>query len=153
VKGFLAGFPVMDVRAVVYDGSYHDVDSSEMAFKIAGSLAFKAAAAAAQPTILEPILELEVDVPDENVGDVVGDLNGRRGQMHGMEPASPGKTRVRAAVPMSTMMRYALDLRSITKGRGRFKQNVSHYQDLPQPEQQKLIAAFEKERVSHEDDH
>ncbi len=153
VKGFLAGFPVMDIRAVVYDGSYHDVDSSEMAFKIAGSLAFKAAAAAAQPTILEPILELEVDVPDENVGDVVGDLNGRRGQMHGMEPASPGKTRVRAAVPMSTMMRYALDLRSITKGRGRFKQNVSHYQDLPQPEQQKLIAAFEKERASHEDDH
>lgn len=152
-KGLLAGFPFVDFKAVVYDGSYHDVDSSEQAFKIAGALAFKAAATAAQPTILEPILELEVDVPDENVGDVVGDLNGRRGQMQGMEPIAPGKTRVRATVPMATMMRYALDLRSITKGRGRFRQKLAKYEDLPHPEQQKLIQAYEKQRAAHEDEH
>lgn len=152
-KGLIAGFPFVDFKAIVYDGSYHDVDSSEQAFKIAGSLAFKAAATQAQPTILEPILELEVDVPDENVGDVVGDLNGRRGQMQGMEPIAPGKTRVRATVPMATMMRYALDLRSITKGRGRFRQNLAKYEDLPHPEQQKLIQAWEKQRAAHEEDH
>lgn len=152
-KGFLAGFPVVDVKATVYDGSYHDVDSSEMAFKIAGSLAFKAAAAAANPVILEPILELHVDVPDDCVGDVVGDLNGRRGRLQGMDPIAPGKTRVNANVPMATMMRYALDLRSITKGRGRFHQNVSHYEELPQPEAQALITAYEKQKAAHEDEH
>ncbi len=149
--GFVAGFPVVDVKASVYDGSYHDVDSSEMAFKIAGSIAFKAAAEKATPTILEPIMELNVDVPDECVGDVVGDLNGRRGHMQGLEPLSPGKTRIRAQVPMATMMRYALDLRSITKGRGRFSQAISHYEDLPALEQQKLIAEYAKMRAAQED--
>jgi len=152
-KGFLAGYPVVDVKAVVYDGSYHDVDSSEQAFKIAGALAFKAAAASAQPIILEPILELKVDVPDDCVGDVVGDLNGRRGRLQGMDPIAPGKTRVNANVPMATMMRYALDLRSITKGRGRFAQSVSHYEELPHPEAQALITAYEKMRAAHEDEH
>lgn len=152
-KGYIAGFPVVDVRVTVYDGSYHDVDSSEMAFKIAGSLAFKAAAEKSSPIILEPLLTLEVDVPDENVGDVVGDLNGRRGHMQGMDPIAPGKTRVRATVPMATMMRYALDLRSITKGRGRFRQTVSHFEELPHPEAQKLIQAYEKNRSAHEDEH
>lgn len=152
-KGFLAGYPVVDIKATVYDGSYHDVDSSEMAFKIAGSLAFTAAAEKAQPVILEPILDLQVDVPDDCVGDVVGDLNGRRGQMQGMEPFAPGKTRVKAQVPMATMTRYALDLRSITKGRGRFRQTVSHYADMPQPEQQKLVAEYAKRRAEHENEH
>lgn len=151
--GFLAGYTVVDVKATVYDGSYHDVDSSEMAFKIAGSLAFKAAAENANPVILEPILELEVDVPDDCVGDVVGDLNGRRGRLQGMDPSSPGKTRVRAQVPMATMMRYALDLRSITKGRGRFNQHVSHYDEMPHPEQQALIAEYQKRRADHETEH
>lgn len=151
--GFLAGYPVVDVKATVYDGSYHDVDSSEMAFKIAGSLAFKAAAEKATPVILEPVLELTVDVPDDTVGDVVGDLNGRRGRLLGMDPIAPGKTRVRAQVPMATMMRYALDLRSITKGRGRFSQSVSHYDDLPHPEQQNLIKEYEKQRAAHESEH
>lgn len=151
--GFLAGYPVVDVKAVVYDGSYHDVDSSEMAFKIAGSLAFKAAAEKANPVILEPVLELTVDVPDDTVGDVVGDLNGRRGRLLGMDPSAPGKTQVRAQVPMATMMRYALDLRSITKGRGRFSQNMSHYDELPHPEQQSLIKEFEKQRAAHEAEH
>lgn len=151
--GFLAGYPVVDVKAIVYDGSYHEVDSSEMAFKIAGALAFRNAAEKAQPTILEPVLELEVDVPDECVGDVVGDLNGRRGRLQGMDPLAPGKTRVRAQVPMATMMRYALDLRSITKGRGRFRQTVSHYDELPFPEQQALIADWAKQRAAQENEH
>lgn len=151
-KGFLAGYQVVDVKATVYDGSYHDVDSSEMAFKIAGSLAFKAAAEKASPTILEPVLHLEVDVPDDSVGDVVGDLNTRRGRLEGMDPVAPGKTRVRANVPMATMMRYALDLRSITKGRGRFKQTFSHYDELPHLEQQALVTAHEKAKADREED-
>jgi len=150
-KGFLAGYPVVDVKAIVYDGSYHEVDSSEMAFKIAGSLAFKAAAANANPVILEPIMNLEVDVPDECVGDVVGDLNTRRGRLSGMNPVAPGKTRVNAQVPMATMLRYALDLRSITKGRGRFRQTFSHYDELPHNEAQALIEAYAKQKKDEED--
>lgn len=151
-RGFLAGYPVVDVKAVVYDGSYHDVDSSEAAFKIAGSLGFRAAATQAQPVILEPIMEFDIDVPDECVGDVVGDLNGRRGQMQGMEPITAGKTRVRAFVPMATTMRYALELRSITKGRGRFKSAFHKYEPLPEHEAQGLIANYEKQRAAHEEE-
>jgi len=151
--GFLAGYPVVDLRAIVYDGSYHDVDSSEMAFKTAGSIAFKAAAEKATPVILEPILDLEVDVPDDAVGDVVGDLNGRRGRLQGMDQISPGKTRIRAQVPMATMMRYALDLRSITKGRGRFSQSLAHYDEMPHNEQQNLIDEFARQKAAHESDH
>jgi elongation factor G len=150
-QGFLAGYQVVDVRATVYDGSYHDVDSSEMAFKIAGSLAFKAAAEKCNPVILEPVLNLDVDVPDECVGDVVGDLNGRRGRLQGMDPIAPGKTRVHAQVPMATMMRYALDLRSITKGRGRFSQTVSHYDEMPPNEQQILVQEYLKAKAEKED--
>jgi len=151
-QGFLAGYPVVDVKAVVYDGSYHEVDSSEQAFKTAGSIAFRAAAEKSNPVILEPVLNLEVDVPDECVGDVVGDLNGRRGRLQGMDPVAPGKTRVRAQVPMATMMRYALDLRSITKGRGRFSQTVSHYDELPPNEQQVLVAEYQKAKAEREND-
>jgi elongation factor G len=150
--GLIAGYQVIDLKVSVYDGSYHDVDSSEAAFKMAGAIALKNAAEKAQPTILEPLLDLEVDVPDENVGDVVGDLNGRRGRLLGMDPITAGKTRIRAIVPMATMMRYALDLRSITKGRGRFKQTVSRYEDMPHPEQQTLIQEYAKMRAAHEQD-
>lgn len=152
-SGLRAGFQVVDVRATVYDGSYHEVDSSEMAFKIAGALAFRAAAEKADPTILEPIVNVEVDVPDDCVGDVVGDLNGRRGRLAGMDPIAPGKTRVRAQVPVATMTRYALDLRSITKGRGRFVQRFSHYDELPFPEQQALIKEFEQRKAAEATDH
>jgi elongation factor G len=151
--GLVAGYPVVDFKVTVYDGSYHDVDSNEQAFKTAGAIALRAAAEKAQATILEPVLEVEVDVPDDTVGDVVGDLNGRRGRMQGMDPVAPGKTRIRATVPMATMMRYALDLRSITKGRGRFRQSVDHYEELPHPEQQALIAEYAKQRAAHESDH
>jgi elongation factor G len=151
-NGVLAGYPMVDFRATLLDGSYHDVDSSEMAFKTAGSIAFKAAAEKASPVILEPILNLEVDVPDECVGDVVGDVNGRRGRLLGMDPIAPGKTRVHAQVPMATMMRYALDLRSITKGRGRFTQEVARYDEMPANEQQALVAEFEKAKADREND-
>lgn len=150
-KGFLAGYPVVDVKTFVYDGSYHEVDSSEMAFKRAGAIAFKSAAAGANPVILEPILNVEVDVPDEAVGDVVGDLNGRRAQLQGMEPVAPGKTTVKAIVPMAAMGRYALDLRSITKGRGRFRADMSHYDEMPHNEAQNLIKAYEAQRAAEED--
>ncbi len=151
--GLIAGYPATDFKITVVDGSYHDVDSNEAAFKMAGAIALRAAAEKAQPVILEPQMGVEVDVPDECVGDVVGDLNGRRGRLQGMDPATPGKTRVRAIVPMATMMRYALDLRSITKGRGRFKQTVSHYEEMPFPEQQALVAEHEKHRAAHESEH
>ena len=151
VAGSLAGYPVVDVKVTVYDGSYHDVDSSEQAFKQAARIGFRAATEKAMPTILEPVMKVEVDVPDEAVGDVVGDLNTRRGQLQGMEPVSAGKTRVNAQVPMATMMRYALDLRSITKGRGIFKATMSHYDELPHNEQQILIKEYEKHRKDEED--
>lgn len=148
--GLLAGYPVVDVRCTVYDGSYHDVDSSEQAFKIAGALALRNAAEKAQPVVLEPIMDIEVDVPDECVGDVMGDLNGRRGRVAGVDQVGVGKTRIRAQVPVATMMRYALDLRSITKGRGRFKQSHSHYEEAPHPDQEALATEYQKHRSLHE---
>ncbi|MCH7902967.1 MAG: elongation factor G [Armatimonadetes bacterium] len=151
-KGFLAGYPVVDLAVTVFDGSYHDVDSSEMAFKLAAAIAFKSAAESASPVILEPILQLEVEVPEPAVGDVVGDLNGRRAQLQGMEPAGPGKTTVKATVPMATMMRYALDLRSITKGRGRFTATMSHYDEMPHNEMNNLVKAYAAAQAP-DDDH
>ncbi|MBS1707233.1 MAG: elongation factor G [Armatimonadetes bacterium] len=150
-KGFLAGYPVVDIKATVYDGSYHDVDSSEQAFKTAAAIGFRAAAANASPTILEPILKVWVEVPEEAVGDVVGDLNTRRGHMSGMEQTAGNKTRVNATVPLATMQRYALDLRSITKGRGRFGTEFSHYEDLPAHEADALIKAYQASRTADED--
>jgi elongation factor G len=150
-QGLVAGYPTVDIKVTVYDGSYHDVDSSEMAFKTAGALALRAAAEKAQPVVLEPVLNVEVDVPDDCVGDVVGDLNGRRGRLQGMDPVAPGKTRVHAQVPMASMMRYALDLRSITKGRGRFHQSVDHYEEVPFTEQQQLAEAYAKRRSGTEE--
>lgn len=150
-RGILAGFPVVDVEAKVFDGSYHDVDSSEMAFKMAGQMAFRACAEKAQPVILEPIYEMEVDVPDETVGDVVGDLNTRRGRMQGMEPSAAGRTMIKASVPLATMMRYALDLRSLTKGRGRFKQSLLGYEELPFTESEGMIKAHKAATAGQED--
>lgn len=144
-KGVLAGYPFVDAKVTVFDGSYHDVDSNEAAFKMAGQIAFKECVDKARPTMLEPIMNVQIVVNDDDVGDVVGDLNTRRGHMQGMEPASPGKTKVEAQVPMATMMRYALDLRSITKGRGWFKTSFSHYEQLPNNEVETLIKRHESE--------
>lgn len=129
-NGVLAGYPVVDVRAVLYDGSYHDVDSSEMAFKIAGSMAFKAAALKANPVLLEPIMKVEVTTPEEYMGDVMGDLNRRRGILQGMEDIPSGKG-IRAEVPLSEMFGYATDLRSITQGRATYTMEFSKYSEAP----------------------
>lgn len=146
-KGVVAGFPVVDIKVNVFHGSYHDVDSSEQAFKQAGALAFRNAVEQAQPTILEPILYVEIDVPEEFTGDVMGDLNNRRGRPLGMEMIAPGKQRIQADVPMATMMKYALDLRSITKGRGRFRQRFARYEELPMNEQETLKKEYAKRRA------
>jgi elongation factor G len=129
-NGILAGFPVVDMKATLVDGSYHEVDSSEMAFKIAGSLAFKEGARKATPVILEPIFKLEVTVPDEYMGEVIGDLNSRRGRVEGMEPRN-GVQVIRGYVPLSEMFGYATDLRSKTQGRGVYVMQFSRYEEVP----------------------
>ena len=139
LAGVVAGYPVVDVKVTLYDGSYHEVDSSEMAFKIAGSMAFKEAMRKADPTLLEPIMKVCVIVPDEYMGDVIGDLNARRGQIQGYEMRS-GAQQIDAFVPLAEMFGYATDLRSRTQGRGQYTMEPSHYIELPKGLQEKLIA-------------
>ena len=129
-NGVLAGYPMVDIGVTVYDGSYHEVDSSEMAFKIAGSMGFKAGAVKADPVILEPIMKVEVTVPDDYMGDVIGDLNSRRGRIEGME-ARNGAQVINAFVPLAGMFGYATDLRSMTQGRGNYSMEVDHYEAVP----------------------
>lgn len=138
-NGILAGYPVLDLRATVYDGSYHDVDSSEMAFKIAGSMAFKAGAAKAGPVILEPIMKVEVTVPEEYMGDVIGDMNSRRGQIEGME-ARAGAQIIRGFIPLAEMFGYATELRSRTQGRGVYVMLFAHYEEVPRNIAEGIIA-------------
>ncbi|MHB1456661.1 MAG: elongation factor G [Armatimonadota bacterium] len=138
-RGILAGFPVVDVRAIIYDGSFHPVDSSEMAFKMAGILAFHNAAMNAQPILLEPMLNVDVVVPDAYMGDIIGDLNGKRGRILGMEPIPGGRQRIKAVVPHGEMQRYAIDLRSIARGRGSFTTEISHYEQVPAHTAQQII--------------
>ena len=139
LAGVVAGYPVVDVKVTLYDGSYHEVDSSEMAFKIAGSMAFKEAMRKADPTLLEPIMKVCVIVPDEYMGDVIGDLNARRGQIQGYEMRS-GAQQIDAFVPLAEMFGYATDLRSRTQGRGQYTMEPSHYIELPTSLQEKLIS-------------
>ena len=139
MSGILAGYPVVDVKVNLYDGSYHEVDSSEMAFKIAGSMAFKEAMKKADPVILEPIVKVTVIVPEDYMGDVIGDINSRRGQMQGME-AIPGGQQINAFVPLSEMFGYATDLRSKTQGRGQYVMEPSHYIELPKNIAEKIIS-------------
>ena len=144
-NGVIAGFPVVDVKVTLYDGSYHDVDSSEMAFKIAGSLAFKEAMAQCKPILLEPIMNVEVFVPEENAGDIMGDLNSRRGRIQGMD--IKGNTQViRAQVPMSEMLRYAPDLSSMTGGRGTFTMEFEQYDEVPGDLAKKVIEQVNAEK-------
>lgn len=138
-RGFLAGCQVVDFRVKLYDGSYHTVDSSEMAFKVAGSLAFKKAMESLKPVLLEPIVLLTVSVPDESMGDVIGDLSSRRGKVLGSDSAG-GVTEIKAHVPMSEVLRYAPDLRSMTAGQGFFTMEFAHYEEAPQPIVDKVIA-------------
>ena len=138
LSGVLAGYPVVDVKVTLYDGSYHEVDSSEMAFKIAGSMDFKEACQKAGPTLLEPIMKVCVIVPDEYMGDVIGDLNSRRGQIQGFEARS-GAQQIDAFVPLAEMFGYATDLRSCTQGRGQYTMEPAHYIEIPKNIQEKII--------------
>ncbi len=137
--GILAGYPVVDVKVSLYDGSYHEVDSSEMAFKIAGSMAFKEACRKAGAILQEPIMKVSVNVPEDYMGDVIGDLNSRRGQIQGMEARS-GAQQIDAAVPLSEMFGYATDLRSRTQGRGQYSMEPSHYMEMPKSITEKIVA-------------
>lgn len=148
-EGVLAGYPTTSIRATLCDGSYHDVDSSEMAFKIAASLAFKKGMMEAKPVLLEPIVSVEVTVPDANMGDVIGDLNKKRGKILGMEPQGRNQI-VKALVPMAEMFRYAIDLRSITQGRGTYAMTFDHYEEIPANVAQAIIAEANKDRQEKE---
>ena len=139
-KGPLAGYPMVGLKAVLYDGSYHPVDSNEMAFKMAAILAFKEAMPNAMPTLLEPIGSLAVTIPDSYMGDVIGDLNKRRGRVMGMNPAGDGNTVVEAEVPMAEMSSYAIDLRAMTQARGSFSLKFDRYEEVPKANQAKIIA-------------
>ena len=141
--GILAGYQVVDVKVTLYDGSYHEVDSSEMAFKIAGSQAFKEAMRKANPIILEPIMKVVVVVPEEYMGDVIGDLNSRRGQVEGMDPRN-GVQEIRASVPLSEMFGYSNDLRSRTQGRGQYSMEPSHYIEVPKSISEQIMSARAK---------
>ena len=137
--GVSAGYPIVDVKVTVYDGSYHDVDSSEMAFKIAASMGFKEGCRKANPVILEPYMKVEVIVPEEYMGDVIGDINSRRGRIEGME-ARAGAQVVRSFVPLSEMFGYATDLRSRTQGRGVYSMEFDHYDEVPKNIAETIIA-------------
>lgn len=144
-EGTLAGCPVVDFKVDLVDGSFHPVDSSEMAFKIAGSMAFKKAMAEAKPTLLEPIMEMTITVTDEYMGDIIGDLNSRRGRVLGMETKG-NKQIIKAQVPLAEVLKYAPDLRSMTAGRGMFTMRFSHYEEVPGALQEKVIEAYKKEK-------
>ncbi|MCZ7582504.1 MAG: hypothetical protein M5R36_03755 [Deltaproteobacteria bacterium] len=148
-RGPLAGFPVVDFQVELIDGKMHDVDSSEQAFKMAGSQAFKQGVMQANPTLLEPIQRIEIVAPEENTGDIMGDLSSRRGQVQGFE--TKGKsTVVRALVPLSEILRYEPDLRSMTSGRGVYHAVFDHYQEVPHEMAQKIIDAAKKEKEEEE---
>jgi elongation factor G len=146
-EGAVAGIPVVDVKVNLYDGKAHSVDSSDMSFQIAGSMALREALNAAGIVLLEPVVELEVLVPDSMTGDIMGDLNSKRGKIAGMEPTGTGKTRVRALVPQAEVSRYSIDLRSITGGRGGFSMRFSHYEEVPAHLAQKIVDEAEKAKA------
>jgi elongation factor G len=144
-RGYLAGYPVVDFKVVLYDGSYHDVDSSDLSFQLAGRLAFRKAMEQAKPTLLEPVMKVEIEVPDEFAGAIMGDLNSRRGRIQGMDNKS-GKTVIKAEVPMAEMLTYGVDLTSMTQGRGSFNMEMDHYDIVPSQLQEKIITAAKAAR-------
>jgi elongation factor G len=151
-KGFLAGFPMVDFRVRLKDGQYHDVDSSEMAFKIAGSLAYQQAMEAARATLLEPIMHVDISAPAEYIGDIMGDLNSRRGRVEGVDADGDTQT-VKARVPLAEMLTYGSTLRSITQGRGSFHMESSHYEEVPRNLQEKIINEHKKAQAEHQAAH
>jgi elongation factor G len=149
LRGYLAGYPMVDFRATVFDGSFHPVDSNELSFKMAGSLAFKDAMARARPTLLEPVMHVEVQAPSEYAGDLMGDLNGRRGRIAGMDTRGT-TTIIRAQVPMAEMLTYEQHLTSATGGRGAYSMSYSHYDEVPSHQQAKIVATAKAQRAGHE---
>ncbi|MEO8726072.1 MAG: elongation factor G [Acidobacteriaceae bacterium] len=152
-RGFMAGFPVVDYRVILYDGSYHDVDSNELSFKMAGRIAFRKAMEQAKPALLEPIMNVEITIPDEFAGSIMGDLNSRRGRIQGMDNKA-NKTVVKAEVPMAEMLTYGVELTSMTQGRGSFHMEMAHYDVVPAALQEKVVAAAKAERgeIKEEED-
>lgn len=146
LKGVLAGYPVTNIKAVLYDGSYHDVDSSEMAFKMAASIAFKKGMEEAKPVLLEPVMKLTITIPEEYMGDVMGDMNKRRGKILGMESNGKGKQILEALAPQAETFKYAIDLRSMTQGRGYFEMEFDSYAEVPVSASEKIIAEANKEK-------
>ena len=144
-EGVLAGYPVTNIKAVLYDGSYHSVDSSEIAFKMAAILAFRKGMEQAKPVLLEPICNVEVEIPEQFMGDIIGDLNSKRGRVLGMEPCGKNQV-VRAQVPLKEMVRYSIDLKSITQGRGKFKMEFDHYEEVPPKVAEEIIEKTKRER-------
>jgi elongation factor G len=144
-RGFLAGYPVVNFRVILYDGSYHDVDSNDLSFQMAGRIAFRKAMEQAKPTLLEPIMNVEITIPDEFAGTIMGDLNSRRGRIQGMDNKA-GNTIVKAEVPMAEMLTYGADLTSMTQGRGSFSMEMHHYDTVPQAQQEKIIEKSKAER-------
>jgi elongation factor G len=144
-RGYLAGYPVVDFKVMLYDGSYHEVDSNELSFKMAGRIAFRKAMEQAKPTLLEPIMSVEITIPDEFAGSIMGDLNSRRGRIQGMDNKG-GNTVVKAEVPMAEMLSYGTDLTSMTQGRGSFSMEMAHYDIVPAIHQEKIISAYKTER-------
>jgi len=144
-RGYLAGFPVVDFRVILYDGSYHDVDSNDMSFQMAGRIAFRKAMETAKPTLLEPVMHVEITVPDDFAGSIMGDLNSRRGRIQGMDNKG-GNTVVKAEVPMAEMLTYGVDLTSMTQGRGSFNMEMHHYDAVPAALQEKIVEKAKAER-------
>ena len=144
-RGYIAGYPIVDIRVTLIDGKEHSVDSSEMAFKVAGSMAFKEAMAQCAPTLLEPVMEVAVTAPEDCMGDLMGDLSSRRGRVQGME-ALGRLQQIRAQVPMSEMLEYAPTLKSITSDRGSYTMTFSHYDEVPAQIQEKIVADSKAEK-------
>ena len=144
-RGYLAGYPVVNFRVILYDGSYHDVDSNDLSFQMAGRIAFKKAMELAKPTLLEPVMNVEITVPDDFAGSIMGDLNSRRGRIQGMDNKA-GNTIVKAEVPMAEMLTYGADLTSMTQGRGSFNMEMHHYDIVPGQLQEKIIEKAKAER-------
>ena len=150
-RGYLAGYPVVDFRVILYDGSYHDVDSNDLSFQMAGRIAFKKAMEVAKPTLLEPVMGVEITVPDEFAGSIMGDLNSRRGRIQGMDNKA-GNTVIKAEVPMAEMLTYGADLTSMTQGRGSFNMEMHHYDIVPAQLQEKIIEKSRSERGEVKDE-
>jgi elongation factor G len=144
-KGVLAGYPVVDIKVTLFDGKYHPVDSSDIAFQIAGSMGFKKAMEAAQPVLLEPVMSMEIFTPEDCLGDAIGDVNSRRGKVSGVEPQAGGHI-VKALLPMAEILTYAPELRSLTSGRGMFTMEFSHYEEVPSHLAAKIIEEYVKEK-------